>query len=61
MVNAGYRFCRHEPGVDVVLFGTGNIEHLEANLKSINDPPLPADILERLDQLFGTINHVSGN
>ena len=61
VVNAGYRFCRHEPGVDVVLFGTGNIEHLEANLKSINDPPLPADILERLDQLFGKINHVSGN
>ena len=61
VVNAGYRFCRHEPGVDVVLFGTGNVEHLEANLKSINDPPLPAEHLDRLEKLFGRINHVSGN
>ena len=61
VVNAGYRFCRHEPGVDVVLFGTGNVEHLETNLKSLNDPPLPPDILARLEKLFGQIDDVSGN
>ena len=61
VVNAGYRFCRHEPGVDVVLFGTGNLEHLETNLKSLNDPPLPPDILARLEKLFGQIDDVSGN
>jgi len=61
VVNAGYRFCRHEPGLDVVLLGTGNIEHLEANLKSINDPPLPPEIATRLEKLFGHIDDVSGN
>lgn len=61
VVNAGYRFCVHEPGVDVVLFGTGNVEHLEANLKSLNDSPLAEEQLERLEKLFGNINSVSGN
>lgn len=61
VVNAGYRFCRHEPGLDVVLFGTGNIEHLETNLKSINDPPLPPEVAARLEKLFGRIDDVSGN
>ncbi len=28
MIEAAYRFARHEPGVDVVLFGTGDAEHL---------------------------------
>ena len=28
MTEAAYRFARHEPGVDVVLFGTGDAEHL---------------------------------
>ena len=28
MTEAAYRYVRHEPGVDVVLFGTGNAEHL---------------------------------
>ncbi|MEM7626169.1 MAG: aldo/keto reductase [Planctomycetota bacterium] len=61
VVNAGYRFCAHEPGLDVVLFGTGNVEHLEMNLKSINEPPLPDEHLERLEKLFGHLNSVSGN
>ncbi|MGH6737562.1 MAG: aldo/keto reductase, partial [Bradyrhizobium sp.] len=28
MIEAAYRFARHEPGVDVVLFGTGDAAHL---------------------------------
>ena len=39
--DAAYRFVRHEPGVDVVLFGTGDPEHLRANIASIVKPPLP--------------------
>ena len=35
IIDAAYRFCRHEPGVDVVLFGTGSIEHLRTNVASI--------------------------
>ncbi|MEM0915050.1 MAG: aldo/keto reductase [Planctomycetota bacterium] len=61
VVNAGYRYCAHEPGVDVVLFGTGNLDHLEANLASINDPPLPDEHTDRLHRLFGAIDSVSGN
>ena len=33
VVDAAYRFCRHEPGIDIVLTGTGNIEHLKENVK----------------------------
>ena len=29
------RFARHEPGIDVVLFGTGDAQHLEANVASL--------------------------
>ena len=34
LVEAAYRFARHEPGVDVVLFGTGNADHLRSNVAS---------------------------
>jgi hypothetical protein len=36
--DAAYRFVRHEPGVDVVLFGTGDPEHLRTNIASILHP-----------------------
>ena len=42
VIDAAYRFARHEPGIDVVLFGTGNVAHLRANIASILRPPLPA-------------------
>jgi aryl-alcohol dehydrogenase-like predicted oxidoreductase len=58
---AAYRFCRHEPGVDVVLSGTGSLEHLEANARAIGSPPLPAELLARLREIFGSVDCVSGN
>ncbi len=61
VVEAAYRFCRHEPGAQVILTGTGDIAHLEANLAAIQGPPLPADVLERLTRLFGRVDSVSGN
>jgi hypothetical protein len=51
--DAVYCFVRHEPGVDVVLFGTGDPEHLRTNIASILKPPLPAADRERLAELFG--------
>jgi aryl-alcohol dehydrogenase-like predicted oxidoreductase len=51
--DAAYRFVRHEPGVDVVLFGTGNPEHLRTNIASILKPPLPETDHRRLCELFG--------
>ncbi len=53
VVDAAYRFARHQPGIDVVLFGTGNVAHLKANIASILRPPLPAADVARLHELFG--------
>ena len=50
--DAAYRYARHEPGVDVVLFGTGDLGHLETNLASIVKPPLPEPDRARLAALF---------
>ena len=52
LTDAAYRFARHEPGIDVVLFGTGNAAHLDANIRSILAPPLPAADVARLRQMF---------
>jgi L-galactose dehydrogenase len=59
--DAAYRFCRYEPGVDVVLTGTGNPQHLKANVESLARPPLPAPVQERLKKLFGNIDGLTGN
>ncbi len=61
LTEAAYRFCRHEPGAEVILTGTGNVEHLEANLAAIQGPPLAPEIVERLRGLFGAVDSVSGN
>ena len=53
LIDAAYRFARHEPGIDVVLFGTSSVAHLEANIASILRPPLPAADVARLYDLFG--------
>ncbi|MDX2202773.1 MAG: aldo/keto reductase [Hyphomicrobiaceae bacterium] len=53
LTDAAYRFARHEPGIDVVLFGTGSREHLAANIRSLLRPPLPAADVARLGALFG--------
>ena len=53
MIEAAYRFVRHEPGVDVVLFGTGNAAHLRSNIDSLLKPPLPEPDRARLAALFG--------
>ena len=61
LVEAAYRYCRHEPGADVVLTGTGSIDHLTDNVASILAPPLPHALLERLNSLFGAVDSVSGD
>jgi L-galactose dehydrogenase len=53
VIDAAYRFARHEPGVDVVLFGTGDPEHLRTNIASLLAPPLPEADCARLASLFG--------
>ena len=58
---AAYRFCRHERGVDVVLTGTGNADHLKENIAAILKAPLPQASLEKLARLFGGLDYLTGN
>ena len=55
VIDAAYRFVRHTPGVDVVLTGTSDVDHLGANVASILKPPLPAEDLATLRELFGDL------
>jgi aryl-alcohol dehydrogenase-like predicted oxidoreductase len=58
LTDAAYRYARHEPGVDVVLFGTGDAVHLRSNVASILSPPLPQDDRNRLAALFSHLRGV---
>jgi len=58
VTDAAYRYVRHEPGVDVVLFGTGDPEHLRANIASILKPPLPERDRMKLRSLFSHLRGV---
>lgn len=61
IVEAAYRFCRHQPGAHVILTGTGSVDHLLDNLTSIQGGPLPGAATDRLRELFGRVDSVSGN
>jgi aryl-alcohol dehydrogenase-like predicted oxidoreductase len=58
LTDAAYRYVRHEPGVDVVLFGTGDVAHLRTNVASILKPPLPAADAAKLQALFSHLRGV---
>jgi aryl-alcohol dehydrogenase-like predicted oxidoreductase len=55
VVDAAYRFARHQSGIDVVLFGTGNVAHLRSNIASILRPPLPAADVQKIHHLFDSL------
>jgi len=58
---AAYRFCRYEPGVHVVLSGTGKVDHLERNASALARPALPEEDVARLKLMFQRVDDVSGN
>jgi aryl-alcohol dehydrogenase-like predicted oxidoreductase len=58
LTDAAYRFVRHEPGVDVVLFGTGDVGHLRTNIESLCKPPLPEADRVKLADLFSHLRGV---
>ena len=60
IMEAGYRYCRHIPGVHVTLAGTGNKDHLMDNLNSLAMPPLSDGALKRIEELFGNVDCVCG-
>ncbi|MBS14900.1 MAG: aldo/keto reductase [Gemmatimonadetes bacterium] len=55
VIDAAYRYCRHTAGIDVVLFGTGNPDHLNANIDSILSPPLPGTDVQKIESIFGKL------
>jgi aryl-alcohol dehydrogenase-like predicted oxidoreductase len=61
VVDAAYRFCRYEPGVHVVLTGTGSADHLKANIESLTKPPLPEAVTAKLKQIFSRVDSITGN
>lgn len=61
VTEAAYRFCRHEPGAQVSLTGTGDADHLAANIAAIQAGPLPETAAARLKAMFGAVDSVSGN
>jgi aryl-alcohol dehydrogenase-like predicted oxidoreductase len=60
ITEAAYRYARHEPGVDVVLFGTGDAGHLKSNVASLLKPPLPEADRQKLAKLFGHLTSGTG-
>lgn len=56
LADAAYRFACESPAVSSVLTGTANVEHLEANVRSILAPPLPQNISRRLRETFVPVN-----
>ena len=56
VTDAAYRFARHEPGADVVLFGTGSPAHLRANVASLLRPALPEADRARLLAQFAAVS-----
>jgi L-galactose dehydrogenase len=60
LVDAAYRFVRHEPGIDLTLSGTGDVAHLLENITSIQRPPLDQAVTDRLKWLFRHVDSVTG-
>ena len=60
LTEAAYRYCRSEPGLHVVLTGTGDVAHLEANVRAAGRPPLPPACRARLAALFERVDDVTG-
>ena len=58
VIDAAYRYARHEPGTDVILFGSGIEEHIRTNIGSILGPPLPEADVAKLEELFGQLEGV---
>ena len=58
--DAAYRFTRDEKGTHVILSGTGNPQHLDANLATFARPPLPPEITARLKHIFRNARSVTG-
>ncbi len=55
LAELGYRFALSNPDVSCVLMGARSREEVEQNVASAEKGPLPADILERLDEIAAMV------
>lgn len=46
-----YRYARHQLGMNLVLTGTGDVDHLRQNIAAVLLPPLPDAVVHRLRAL----------
>ena len=53
LVSAAYRFSAANDAMTTIMTGTIDIAHLEANVRTIEKPPLPVEKQARLRELFG--------
>ena len=56
-MNAYYPVRQAKAGADVILFGSGNKNHIKQNVESILNPPLAPEFVSRLYDTFG---HLTG-
>ena len=61
LASTAYRFSAANKAISTIVCGTIDLAHLEANVMSIEKPPLSAEKLARLRQLFGHIATSIGN
>ena len=54
LADLAYRYARHHSGMDVVLTGTGDADHLRRNVAAIMAPPLPDNMVDRLKSMAET-------
>jgi L-galactose dehydrogenase len=60
VTSAGYKFVAGHPDISSVLTGTGNVSHLEANVRAVLGPPLPDEHRKRLSEVFGGVEDPMG-
>ena len=51
ITDACYRYVRHQKGIDTVLFGTGDVDHLKQNIKSIISFKLSDECVNKIEIL----------
>ncbi len=60
LTEAAYRYCRYEPGLDVILVGTGSADHFRQNVVDIQQPALPTAFITAIEPVFNGITSLSG-
>ncbi len=61
LTEAAHRYCRHESGADVVLTGTGDLQHLKQNVAACLAPPLPEPVRSAFREAFGSVDFATAN